>query len=205
VRHPLEALRGMGVGFPGSSFVGRAEELGRLIAALKLAEQGNPAIVLLTGDAGIGKTRLLAEMADEARRRGARVLLGGCLEVGDVGLPYVPILAALRRFAARADDEELLVASAKGLPGLDRLLPELASETTDATASQGGLGQLQLFDAIRALLVRLSRTSPVLLVLEDLHWADRSTRDLLAFLVRTLHASSWRPSTEANSPNIQRR
>jgi AAA ATPase domain len=133
------------------------------------------------------------------------VLLGGCLEVGDVGLPYVPILAALRRFAARADDEELLVASAKGLPGLDRLLPELASETTDATASQGGLGQLQLFDAIRALLVRLSRTSPVLLVLEDLHWADRSTRDLLAFLVRTLHASSWRPSTEANSPNIQRR
>jgi hypothetical protein len=119
--------------------VGRAEELGRLIAALKLAEQGNPAIVLLTGDAGIGKTRLLAEMADEARRRGARVLLGGCLEVGDVGLPYVPILAALWRFAARADDEELLVASAKGLPGLDRLPPELASETTDATASRAGL------------------------------------------------------------------
>jgi DNA-binding NarL/FixJ family response regulator len=177
----------MGVGFLGSRFVGRAEELGRLIAALKLAEQGTPAIVLLIGDAGVGKTRLLAELTDEARRRGAQVLLGGCLEVGDVGLPYVPILAALRRFATNADDEQLLVAAAKGLPGLKRLLPELASETTDATASESGLGQLQLFDAIRALLVRLSRTSPVLVVLEDLHWADRSTCDLLAFLVRTLH------------------
>jgi predicted ATPase len=74
-------------------FVGRAEELAQLLAALEQAERGQPAIVLVAGDAGVGKTRLLAELADQARQRGARVLLGGCLEVGDVGLPYVPAIA----------------------------------------------------------------------------------------------------------------
>src|SRR5215211_2031493 len=118
-------------------FVGRAEELARLLAALERAEQGQPAMVLLAGDAGVGKTRLLTELADQARRRGARVLLGGCLEVGDVGLPYVPVVAALHGFAAEADDHELLVAAAKGLPGLGRLLPELVDQPTAATAPFG--------------------------------------------------------------------
>src|SRR5215216_4469301 len=103
-------------------FVGRAEELTRLLAALERAEQGRPAMVLVAGDAGVGKTRLLAELAHQARRRGAQVLVGGCLEVGDLGLPYVPIVAALRGFAAEADNHKLVAAAAKGLPGLGRLL-----------------------------------------------------------------------------------
>jgi predicted ATPase/DNA-binding NarL/FixJ family response regulator len=179
----------MAVGFLDSRFVGRVEELGRLLAVLERTEQGKPATVLLAGDAGIGKTRLLDELRDQAQRRGYQVLVGGGLEVGDVGLPYVAVVIALRGFAADAVNEELLAVAAKGLPGLERLLPELAREPTAVSALGGGLDQLQLFDSIRALLVRLSEAAPVLVVLEDLHWVDRSTRDLLAFLTRTLHGS----------------
>jgi DNA-binding NarL/FixJ family response regulator/tetratricopeptide (TPR) repeat protein len=177
----------MAVDFLRSRFVGRAGELGQLLAAVERAERGHTATVLLAGDAGVGKTRLLAELASLARRRGMQVLIGGCLEVGEVGLPYLPIVTALRGFAADADNELRLAAAAQGLPSLDRLLPELSGEPTVVTALGGGIEQLQLFDAVRALLVRLSEGAPLLMVLEDLHWADRSTRDLLAFLVRILH------------------
>ena len=77
----------MGVGFLGSRFVGRAEEFGRLLGALERTEEGTPAIVLLAGHAGIGKSRLLAEFCGQAEQRGAQVLIGGCLQVGDGGLP----------------------------------------------------------------------------------------------------------------------
>ena len=168
------------------TFVGRAEELARLLTALERAEHSQPAMVLVGGDAGVGKTRLLAELADHSRQRGAQVLVGGCLAVGDVGLPYVPIVAALRGFAAEGDNDQLFAAAAKDLPGLGRLLPELADEPTAMASVGEGLMQLQLFDAIGSLLLRLSEHAPVLLVLEDLHWADQSTRDLVAFLHQTL-------------------
>src|SRR5215207_2892575 len=165
--------------------VGRASELARLLAALERAEQGQSAMVLVAGEAGIGKTRLLTRLAEQARRRGGQVLVGGCLQVGDVGLPYVPIVAALRGFAAEADHEELVAAAAKGLPALGRLLPELAHQPAAASLGEG-LEQLQLFDAVSSLLLRLAKHDPVLLILEDLHWADPSTRELVAFLHQTL-------------------
>lgn len=167
-------------------FIGRSTELGRLLAAMEGAGQGQPAMVLLAGDAGVGKTRLLVELADRARERGVQVLIGGCLEVGDVGLPYVPIVAALRGFAAEAGNDELLVRAAKGLAGLGSLLPELADQPTTPASIEKGLEQLQLFDAVGSLLVRLSEHAPVVLILEDLHWADSSTRELVAFLHQTL-------------------
>ena len=188
----------MAVSFSDSRFVGRTEELGRLLAAPERTEQGKPTTMLLAGDAGIGKSRLLAELYGRAQRRGDQVLVGGCLEVADVGLPYLPIVVGLRGFAANAADEARLAVAAKGLPGLERLLPDLVGEPTAESASGAGLDQLQLFDMIRALLMRLSEDAPVLVVLEDLHWVDRSTRDLLAFLARTLHGRvalvvSYRP------------
>jgi predicted ATPase len=169
-------------------FVGRAEELARLLAALEGAEQGRPAMVLVDGDAGVGKTRLLAELADQARRRGVQVLVGGCLEVGDVGLPYVPVIAALRNIATEVGGSQLLAAAAKGLPGLGRLLPELADQATTTASAGEGLDQLQLFDAVGSLLLRLSEHAPVLLVVEDLHWADPSTRELWPSCTRR---SAW--------------
>jgi DNA-binding NarL/FixJ family response regulator len=167
-------------------FIGRSTELDRLLAAMERAGRGQPAMVLLAGDAGVGKTRLLVELADRARERGVQVLIGGCLELGDVGLPYVPIVAALHGFAAEAGNDELLVGAAKGLAGLGPLLPELADQPTTPAFTDKGLGQLQLFDAVGSLLVRLSEHAPVVLILEDLHWADSSTRELVAFLHQTL-------------------
>ena len=78
--------------------VGRAEELTRLTAAVERARTGRPAAVLLAGDAGVGKTRLLAELCGRARAAGATVLTGHCVDLGAVGLPYLPV----RRGAARA-------------------------------------------------------------------------------------------------------
>jgi DNA-binding CsgD family transcriptional regulator/tetratricopeptide (TPR) repeat protein len=196
----------VGMAVTGSSaLVGRAEELARLLAALDQAEQGRPAMVLIAGDAGVGKTRLVAELAHQARQRGVRVLVGGCLEVGDVGLPYVPVVAALRGFAAEADGRALLATAAKGLPRLARLLPELADEP-NAPASLGeGLEQLQLFDGVGSLLVRLSQHAPLLLVLEDLQWADASTRELVAFLHQTLRTGRLLLVATYRSDELQRR
>jgi predicted ATPase/DNA-binding CsgD family transcriptional regulator len=169
-------------------FVGRGEELARLLAALEQAEQGRPGMILLAGDAGVGKTRLLLEFADHARRRGTRVLLGGCLEVGDVGLPYLPFLDALHGLATDSDTAGLVAEAARSVTGLGRLLPELAEAGRVGSRGDDVFDQLQLFDAVRSLLVRLGTRAPILLLLEDLHWADRSSGDLLAFLARTLRA-----------------
>src|SRR5215211_3507017 len=94
--------RGMAVTI-SDRFVGRSSQLARLLAALERAEQGRPAMVLLAGDAGVGKTRLVAELAALARRRGAQVLVGGCLEIGDLGLPYVPVITAVRSLIGVVD------------------------------------------------------------------------------------------------------
>ena len=198
-------LAGMAVVGAGQ-FVGRVEELARLLGALEQDEQGRPALVLVSGDAGVGKTWLLVELTDRARRRGVRVLVGGCLEVGDVGLPFVPLIAALRGFAAEAGNDELLAAAVKGLPGLGRLLPELADQpAADAAPFDHNLAQLQLFDAVRTLLVHLSKDGLVVLVLEDLHWADASTRELVAFLHQTLRTGRVLVVASYRSDELHRR
>jgi DNA-binding NarL/FixJ family response regulator/tetratricopeptide (TPR) repeat protein len=175
----------MAGGFTSSAFIGRAVELRRLDAVLERAEQGSPQVVLVAGDAGVGKTRLLLAFADRARRRGMRVLAGGCVELGDIGLAYLPVIDALRELADDPEEARLLAAVATTAPGLGRLLPGIGAETG---RTGDGLEQLQVLDAVRAVLVGLAERSPVVVVLEDLHWADRATRDLVAFLARTLRS-----------------
>jgi DNA-binding CsgD family transcriptional regulator/tetratricopeptide (TPR) repeat protein len=178
----------MAGGFTSRGFIGRAVEMGRLDATLDRAEQGQPQLVLLAGAAGVGKTRLLLAFADQARRRGVRVLTGGCVELGDIGFPYLSVVDALRGLAENPADAELLTEIAATAPGLSRLLPGVAGPGPTSGLADGGLDQLQVFDAVRALLLGRAERSPVLLILEDLHWADRSSRDLLAFLARTLRS-----------------
>ncbi|HKQ00864.1 MAG TPA: AAA family ATPase, partial [Actinomycetes bacterium] len=169
-----------------SSLVGRADELDRLLGLLDRAERGRPAVGLIAGDAGVGKTRLLDELAARAGGAGVRVLVGGCMEVGDVGLPYVPFVDAFRDLGTRPGEAEVATPLTAALPSLGRLLPELATESRPVPPPGDGFERVQLFDGVLSLLGRLSELAPLLLVIEDLHWADRSTRDLLAFLVRTL-------------------
>jgi DNA-binding CsgD family transcriptional regulator len=166
--------------------VGRDGELTRLLGLLDDAGAGRPSHALISGDAGVGKTRLVAELASRAADRGFLVLSGRCAELGD-SIPYLPLADALREGTTTPGAAtEPLAAALAARPVLGRLLPD-----RDAVAQPGGevtgLAQQQLFGAVLGLLAELAGGHPVLLILEDLHWADRSTRDLVTFLSRVLH------------------
>jgi len=171
-----------------SQFVGRGAELGRLEAAFRSVDRGEPAAVCVGGEAGVGKTRLVGRFLDRVRERGGTVLLGGCVELGEASLPYAPVVEALRGLGRGLDPTTLADLVGPGRPLLARLLPELEQGEESAAVAVGPLAQARLFEAFLGLLERLADRSPTVLVVEDLHWADRSTLDLLAFLVRNLPA-----------------
>ncbi|TMR33661.1 helix-turn-helix transcriptional regulator, partial [Nonomuraea zeae] len=148
--------------------VGRSAELARLVRVLRSAAEGTAGVALVGGDAGIGKTRLTTELVSEARERGFNVMVGQCAELGDA-LPYLPLADALR------GAEPAVREAAAAHPMLGQLLP--GTESAPST----GLTQQRLFGSLLGLLADVQ---PVLFVIEDLHWADRSTRDLLVFLSR---------------------
>ena len=165
-------------------FVGRVEELQILEAARRRAADADPAVVLVGGEAGIGKTRLVAELTSRRANDGTRVLAGGCVPVGDGALPYAPIVEAMRALAS-----DVGVGAVRELAGpswreLARLLPALGAPETGAPTDQAA--QTRLFELLLGLLGQLAEQGRLVVVVEDLHWADRSTLDLLAFLVRNL-------------------
>ncbi|WP_192341682.1 ATP-binding protein [Streptomyces sp. VITNK9] len=160
-----------------SPLVGREDELARLTGVLERARAGEARAVLIAGDAGVGKTRTLDEVAGRAAAAGTTVLTGHCVDLGDVGLPYLPFTEILGVLAA----DERFAAVLAAHPVADRLLgagPQDAEGRDGATRSR-----LRLFEDVAALLAELSDVAPLLLVLEDLHWADQSSRDLLRFLL----------------------
>jgi ATP/maltotriose-dependent transcriptional regulator MalT len=172
-------------------FVGRSEELGRLRAALDAARDGQSQKVLVGGEAGVGKTRLVSEFTDAARASGALVLSGGCIDLGERGVPYGPIVEAVRTWARDTPEEGIDAVLGHGRTELARIVPGLAPLGADpagepASGLNIGSAQGRLFEVILALLERLADTDPVVLIVEDLHWSDRSTRDLLGFLVRNV-------------------
>jgi DNA-binding CsgD family transcriptional regulator len=184
-----------------AAFVGRSAEVARLDAVLDRAGRGDPRVVLVAGDAGVGKTRLLLALAERARARGGRVLSGAAVELGDIGLAYLPVVDALRELAGDPGEADLLAAVAVTAPGLGRLLPGIGP----AAPGGDGLDQLQVFDAVRAVLAGRSERSPVVVLLEDLHWADRATLDLVAFLGRTLRTGRVTVVVSYRSDELHRR
>jgi DNA-binding CsgD family transcriptional regulator/tetratricopeptide (TPR) repeat protein len=181
----------MARGVATSRFVGRTAELRRLEAAYTSARAGEPVTLCVGGEAGVGKTRLVTRFAGQVRESGGRVLLGGCIELGEGSLPYAPVVEALRGLGRGLEPAALDELVGPGRPLLARLLPELGQgeESTSAGLTVGSSAQAWLFEAFLALLERLADRSPTVLVVEDLHWADRSTLDLLTFLVRNLRAA----------------
>ncbi len=165
--------------------VGREAELARLEEALADATAERPSLAFLAGDSGVGKTRVLAELERRASLRGARVLSGDCVELGEGELPYAPLVAALRPLA-RDDDPVLREGPDAVRAELAFLLPELGTPALHVLEERTGSAQGRLFDALLALLDRLGRATPVVLALEDLHWADSSTRAFLVFLSGSL-------------------
>ena len=167
----------------GGKLVGRTAEFGRLTRLLDLAAASEPVVALVSGDAGMGKTRLVAEVAAAAAGQGFMVLSGRCAELGD-SVPYLPLADALRS-AAFGQAPPALVDAIAARPVLGLLLPD--RDTAEMAGDLPGMAQQQLFGAVLGMLAELAETAPVLLILEDMHWADRSTRDLLTFLSRVLH------------------
>ncbi|MBA2372629.1 MAG: AAA family ATPase, partial [Chloroflexi bacterium] len=194
----------MGSAVSSPEFVGRGPDLRALEEELSHARGGVPGIVILAGEAGIGKTRLVAEFVDRARRDGALVLQGGCLDLAADGMPYAPLSEALRGlFRGMAPERATaLLGSARDefgrlLPGIGRVgpvrpeppTPARGEGTTDAavaTDARSGLDQARLFGLVLGLLGDLAADAPTVIVFEDLHWVDRSTRDLVTFLARNL-------------------
>jgi DNA-binding CsgD family transcriptional regulator/tetratricopeptide (TPR) repeat protein len=158
--------------------VGREADLAVLRDALKRTRSAEPSTVLVGGEAGVGKTRLVEEFARAAAAEGAQVLTGQSLELGEEGLPYAPFAGALRELVHR---EGVAVFEGRETD-FARLLPELGPP--DAGDARRG----HLYESVAALLGRLSERAPLVLILEDVHWADRSTRDLIGFLIRSTRA-----------------
>ena len=169
--------------------VGRAAEAARLGAAFERAAAGQATVVVVAGEAGVGKTRLVAELADRVRRRGALALAGGCLDVGDGVVAYAPVVEALRPLPGLLAPEELERVLGGARAELARLVPELAAPDTTPPGEAVATVPGRLFELLLGVVHRLAERGPVLLVVEDLHWADRSTRDLLGFLVRNLRGA----------------
>lgn len=166
-------------GVSGSVMVGRQAELDRLVSAFDLVQRtARPRVVLVAGEAGVGKTRLLVELAASVEAAGSRVVLGRCIDGGDEILP----LAALRHIVLALVDtlEPAVLQHVLGpaRPGLAVLVPELGDARGGPLA--GDVGQLAL-----GVVRRLARLGPVLVAVEDLHWADHSTRSLFSLLAST--------------------
>ncbi|MGW1007100.1 helix-turn-helix transcriptional regulator [Streptomyces sp. NPDC002520] len=191
-------------------FVGRTDELAILNDALTRAAGegtsqafgtgGEPQALLLGGEAGVGKTRLVEEFAAAAARR-AVVAVGGCVEIGADGLPFAAFSSALRALRDALPDR--FAAAAAGQEGeLARLLPELGEATSGRHDEQG---MARLFELTARLLEQVAAEHTVVLALEDLHWADASTRHLLAYLFRTLRTGRLVVLATYRSDDIHRR
>jgi DNA-binding CsgD family transcriptional regulator/tetratricopeptide (TPR) repeat protein len=166
-----------------TAFVGRLGELERLEEGMWQAAAGRGGTVLLAGDAGIGKTRLVTELGARARAAGAQTLVGRCIDLVGAEVPYLPVVEAFRPLTAREDVRGLLRSTGE----LRWLLPGAAvgGERT-RPGGDSPRSQLGLLEELLVLLGAVAAAEPVLLVLEDLHWADRSTLDLVAFLAHNL-------------------
>jgi DNA-binding NarL/FixJ family response regulator len=177
-------------------FIGRAAERAAVEALVAASATGTASVALVGGEAGIGKTRLITEVADRARADGAIVLEGGCVSLGDGGgLPFAPFVEALRRLpgvldAGRYDGLDLAALRTPATAALGRLTRDLgepdAADVGDFARPEWV--QARIFEGMLALLRALGERAPVVLILEDLHWADGSTRDLVTFLARNVRA-----------------
>jgi eukaryotic-like serine/threonine-protein kinase len=181
--NPLEGLA-------GGVFVGRERELERLREAVDAALGGRGSLQLLVGEPGIGKTRAAEELATYAQVSGARVYWGRCRE--DEGAPaYWPWVQAIRAYARDADPVALAWQAGAGAAEVAQLVPEVAEklDVEPAKGSDSEEARFRLFDSVTGLLLATARDRPLVIVLDDLHWADEPSLLLLRFAAREIGSS----------------
>jgi class 3 adenylate cyclase len=165
--------------------VQRDDELAALESALMAAQRGDPGFAVLSGEAGIGKTRLAIELARQARQLGCEVLAGSCSEA-ELSLPYLPFVEALGNYIDASDLAALAERLGPSRRELAQLFPQLADGGPPAQEGSAEQAKLRLFEAMVGLLAIPADESGLLLVIEDVHWADDSSRELLDHLARRL-------------------
>jgi predicted ATPase len=171
-----------------AGIVGRQEQRDQLRRVLDDVVRDGSRFVLIGGDAGAGKTTVIeafaADLSDGLSDRRAQLIRGQCVPLGGEGLPYAPVVGVLRDLVSLYGRDQVLEWAGVARPVLGTLLPELATEAS--TSTNGESMRLQLFEAIAMLWERASETGPLVVIMEDVHWADESTRHLLRFLARAL-------------------
>jgi DNA-binding CsgD family transcriptional regulator/tetratricopeptide (TPR) repeat protein len=182
-------------------FVGRVAERAALTEALERAAAGRSGVVLIGGEAGVGKSRLLTEMSTLAAEMSATAVAGGCVEVATGSLPFAPFVDIVRGLHGAGLTASL---PAQARAELGRLVPAIAPAAGDRSDA-GQSGQGRLFAAVRDLLAIASTSRPILVMVEDLHWADASTLDLVTYLARSMGAEHYVLVATARLETLPRR
>jgi class 3 adenylate cyclase/tetratricopeptide (TPR) repeat protein len=167
-------------------FVGRAAELAKLTHHLQEARAGRGGLVLLAGEPGIGKTRLTEEFTESASALGALVLAGRCYE-GEWAPPYGPFAEALAAYARNAEPEQLRQDLGLGAPpiaGLVAAIRERLPDIPEAVALQPDEERFRLLDAVSQFLIATAARTPLVLIVDDLHWADKGSIAMLRHVAR---------------------
>jgi DNA-binding CsgD family transcriptional regulator/tetratricopeptide (TPR) repeat protein len=176
----------------GGKFVGRQREMGKLKAVLEDALSGQGQLLMLVGEPGIGKTRTAQELAAHAETRGAQVLWGWCYEE-EGAPPYWPWLQPIRSYVQQRDPEQLRSEMGLGAASIAEIIPEVRVKLPGLEAPltlEPEQARFRLFDSITTFLRNAAQSQPLMLVLDDLHWADNPSLLLLQFLTRQLERSS---------------
>jgi serine/threonine-protein kinase len=170
------------------ALIGRSQELSQLERALAAVQTGLGRCARVSGEAGIGKSRLLAEIRSEAAGRGFAILVGRCFEQ-DMAFPYAPLIDMLRTFFAGRETSDILNSLGSLAPEIARLLPELSSPVVaqqPAAPVDPEIEKRRLFEALAALFLRQTASQPLVLTVEDLHWSDAASLEFLLFLARRI-------------------
>jgi len=183
----VPAIAGLGC----DVFVGRQREIAELNTALEDALSGNGRLVMLAGEPGIGKTRISQELASHAQSLGAHVLWGWCYE--EQGAPaYWPWTQPIRSYIQQQAPEQLYSQMGPGAADIAEIVPEIRYKLPDLEpppALEPDQARFRLFDSITTFLKNVAVTQPLVVVQDDLHWADRSSLLLLEFVVREIGRS----------------
>ena len=170
----------MALGATSPVLVGREGEIARLEQALAVGAEDGSAVALIAGEAGVGKSRLVHELAARAEGRGFRVCVGRCVDLGEAIWPLAPLREIVAALVDELDGEalDLVVGGARGL--LARLVPELG----EVRAEDPPVSSDRLCELVIGMFKRLAQRAPLVVVVEDLHWADGTTRTLFSALAR---------------------